>query len=83
MNDAALLEALTRARLRRRLPPPRIRRLVRQRAGLSPNDVARVLGLSRSAVTHWELGRRAPRTPNAEAYATLLDKLASEVVTAR
>lgn len=33
----------------------------RERAGLSQPDVARILGVDQSAVSHWETGRTKPR----------------------
>ena len=67
--------ALTHAR-RRRLPDPGIRRLLREQAGLSQDELAEVLGVSRPAVTRWELGKRTPRGDLAERYAAALDRLA-------
>jgi transcriptional regulator with XRE-family HTH domain len=67
--------ALTHAR-GRRLPDPGIRRLLREQAGLSQDELAGVLGVSRPAVTRWELGQRTPRGDLAERYAAALDRLA-------
>lgn len=67
--------ALTHAR-RRRLPDPGIRRLLPEQAGLSQDELAEVLGVSRPAVTRWELGQRTPRGDLAERYAAALDQLA-------
>jgi DNA-binding transcriptional regulator YiaG len=67
--------ALTRAR-RRRLPDPAIRRLLREQAGLSQDELAEALGVSRPTVTRWELGQRTPRGDLAERYAAALDLLA-------
>ena len=67
--------ALTRAR-RRRLPDPAIRRLLRERAGLSQRELAEALGVSRPTVTRWELGQRVPQGDLAERYAAALERLA-------
>lgn len=72
-----LLEQLLKeARLRQALPEPSLRRLVRERVGLSQGEIARVLGVSRAAVCRWESGRRHPRRVTAAEYAALLERLA-------
>jgi len=48
---------------------------VRQAAGLSQADVAKVLGVTTSAVCRWERGQRTPRADVAAAYARLLRRL--------
>lgn len=73
------LEALlSRSKLRRELPPPALRRLLRERAGLSQAAIAGVLGISRPAMTRWELGQRTPRGAALARYSELLDRLAAE-----
>ena len=73
------LEALVeRSRSRRRLPEPRLRRLLRERACVSQEDLARVLGVDRSTVCRWESGAREPRDSNLSAYSDILDRPASE-----
>jgi DNA-binding transcriptional regulator YiaG len=79
MNERALREALLIARARRRLPSPRVRRLLRQRAGLTPEQAAAILGVSRPCIVRWELGRREPRPRHVAVYLALLDRLAAEV----
>jgi DNA-binding XRE family transcriptional regulator len=69
---------LARARDRRRLPEPAVRRLLREGAHLTQADVAHVLGVSRVACTRWESGTRTPRGELAERYRALLDRLAQE-----
>lgn len=69
---------LSRGRMRRALPVPAVRRLLRERAGLSQAAVADVMGVSRPAFTRWELGQRTPRGVILERYVELLDRLASE-----
>lgn len=65
-------DLLERARDRRTLPPPAIRRALRQEAGLSLSEVAEALHVSDEAVRHWEAGRRRPRPEHLQAYAQLL-----------
>jgi DNA-binding XRE family transcriptional regulator len=57
-------------------PEPRIRRVLRERAGLRQDELAEALGASRPAVTRWALGQRTPRGDLAERYAAALDRLA-------
>jgi transcriptional regulator with XRE-family HTH domain len=77
-RDDAFEAALARGRARRRLPGPAARRQLRERAGLSQQDVAAALGVTREAVAQWESGRRSPRPTTAVEYVTLLDRLARE-----
>ena len=58
------------------LPPPQERRRLRLAAGFSLEDIADVLGVSRSAVARWETGQRRPRRQTRAAYAALLRELA-------
>ena len=77
-DNVRLTRAIRRARARRELPAPAVRRHIRERAGLSQVDVGRALGVTREAVALWELGRRTPRPDTAIAYGALLDRLESE-----
>jgi HTH-type transcriptional regulator/antitoxin MqsA len=71
------IEALmARSKRRRSLPEPSIRRLLRTRAALSQQEIADLLGVTRPAVTRWELGERTPRGDLAERYSDVLDRLA-------
>ena len=72
-------EALELPRLRRRLPPPDMRRLIRTRAGLSQEAAARLVGVDRASIARWELGAREPRDAHLRDYAALLDRLLAEV----
>jgi transcriptional regulator with XRE-family HTH domain len=57
-----VLEAeLQRAKARGELPPPALRRLLRERAGLSQAALARALGVHRAVLSRWETGERTPR----------------------
>lgn len=71
-------QLLLQSRVRRSLPEPAVRRLLRERAQLSQEQVAGALGVARSAVTRWELGQRSPRGDLLGRYVTLLDRLAAE-----
>jgi DNA-binding transcriptional regulator YiaG len=72
-----------RERMRRRrqvravpsLPPPAIRRALREAAGLFQVDVAEVIGVSDSTVSQWEGGWHRPRGARLSEYADLLDAL--------
>jgi DNA-binding transcriptional regulator YiaG len=69
---------LEEARAVRRLPPRVVCRQLREQAGLSQDDIARVLGTTRVAVALWELGRRTPRPAMAVRYLAVLNRLATE-----
>lgn len=75
-------QLLDQARVRRGLPDPHIRRLLRVQAGLSQAEVARALGIGRVAVTRYESGQRTPRGQLCVAYVRLLRRLAREEVNA-
>jgi transcriptional regulator with XRE-family HTH domain len=68
---------LARGNARRRLPEPRFRRMLRESAGVSQGDIAKALGVSRSAVSRWESGQRDPSSTLVP-YVDLLDRLAAE-----
>jgi transcriptional regulator with XRE-family HTH domain len=72
-------QALEGAKLRQALPAPRVRRLLREQAGLSQADVAAVLGVAEPTVSRWESGRRYPRRPALDNYAQLLERLRKEI----
>jgi transcriptional regulator with XRE-family HTH domain len=75
-------DALRRARVRRRLPPPPARRQIRQRADLTQRDLAVAVGVDRATVARWEAGDREPRACHLERYLAVLDRLAREPLTA-
>jgi HTH-type transcriptional regulator/antitoxin MqsA len=56
-------EVLELARLKRQLPPPSVRKGIREAAGLSQPDVARGLGVTATSVSRYETGEREPRDP--------------------
>lgn len=51
----------SRLQVRRDLPDPAQRREIRETAGLSQQELADVIGVTRQAVSHWEAGIRTPR----------------------
>jgi DNA-binding transcriptional regulator YiaG len=72
----AITALVQRVQARRRLPSPPARRLLREQAGLSQQDVADALGVTRTAVSLWEAGDREPRPAHRERYLELLDRIA-------
>ena len=73
-------DALQAARARRQLPAPGTRRLIREQAGVTQEDVATAVNVSRAAVSRWESGDREPRRGVLGAYVSLLDRLKREVL---
>jgi DNA-binding transcriptional regulator YiaG len=67
---------LARARTRGSLPPPALRRLIRERAGLTQAALARALGVNRAVLSRWENGERTPRDPRG--YLDVLERLERE-----
>lgn len=74
-----LSEVLKPVRARRALPTPADRRAIREAAGLSAADVARVLGVTRATVTRYEHDIRSPQGDLAVRYLRLLDRLRKEI----
>ena len=75
-----LAEALVREKIRRRLPAPSVRRLLREQAGITQQVVADTIGVTREAVARWEGGTRSPRGRALPDYVALLERLARESV---
>ena len=71
---AAPLADLVRAA---RLPSLAERKRIRERAGVSLQRMADELGVSVTAVWHWENGQDGPSLENAARYRALLDQLAT------
>ena len=65
-------------RLVRSLPSPALRRSIREDAGLTQEDVATALGVSRAIVSRWEAGLRRPPGRRLTDYAQLLKELQSD-----
>jgi HTH-type transcriptional regulator/antitoxin MqsA len=76
MKHDLVKAAIGEAQARRSLPEPALRRLVRERAGLTQQDVALAIGVSRPTVSRYEAGQRTPRRDHLHDYLTLLDRLA-------
>jgi transcriptional regulator with XRE-family HTH domain len=72
-------ELTTRVRTRASLPPPAERRKLREAAGVSLADVARVVGCSPTSVFTWERGVYEPRGDNLTGYAEVLRMFRDEV----
>jgi transcriptional regulator with XRE-family HTH domain len=72
-------ELLAAAQHRRLLPEPAVRRLLRERAGITQEEVAQVLGVDRASVSRYEAGIRDPRGDARKTYIELLDRLAVEM----
>lgn len=75
-----LTAALAIGRLRRRLPSPETRLLLRERAGISQDAVAQAVGVDRATVSRWESGEREPRDRHLARYVDVLDRLAAEAM---
>lgn len=75
--------AIAKARVQQRLPAPAVRRQLRETVGLTQQDVADALGVTRACVAYWEMGRRTPRRENAGRYLALLNRLATEATQGR
>lgn len=65
-------DLVERVRLRQQLPPPRVRKAIREAHGVTQAELATALGVSRQTLIHWEQGHRSPRRESAEKYARLL-----------
>jgi len=63
-----------RVRVARELPPPKIRRMIREAAGLSRRDFGDAIGVSEEAVCTWEEGR-TPGPERARRYGEALRAL--------
>jgi transcriptional regulator with XRE-family HTH domain len=75
----AIDEVIERSRLRRKLPEPAQRRMLRERVGLSQREIAEVVGVLPSAVSRWEGGSRTPSGESLDRYVGVLERLAAEV----
>jgi transcriptional regulator with XRE-family HTH domain len=73
-----LNQLLETERQRRALPPPAVRRAIRERAGLSQWDLARVLRVDRATISRYETGDREPRRSFIPRYLAALERLAQE-----
>lgn len=55
-------------------------RAIRLAAGVTQDEVAQALGITRVTVARWECAMRAPRGELRDAYVELLDRLQAEVM---
>jgi DNA-binding transcriptional regulator YiaG len=69
------MNLLDKVRAEQALPPPRVRRSIREAAGVSQRAVASELGISGMTVSRWEDGTRSPRGELAALYVALLAQL--------
>lgn len=69
----------SRLGVRLELPQPDERRRLREAAGLSQQEVADALGVTRAAVGHWETGLRSPRGRLLTAYVDVIRVLREAV----
>ena len=76
MDVRALVEASKR---RRSLPNPAVARELRERAGISQDELAYVVGVSGAAVSRWESGKRTPTGRRLDRYVDVLAALAQEL----
>lgn len=60
------------------LPEPDVRRILRERAGMSKAALGKLVGCSASAVHMWEIGKRTPTGEMAQRYLAELAKLAGQ-----
>ncbi|MFD0145781.1 MULTISPECIES: sigma factor-like helix-turn-helix DNA-binding protein [unclassified Streptomyces] len=58
--------------MNRSIPSPKERRRLREARGLSEDQVAEAMGVTRATVRSWETGRTSPRGRKQEAYAKLI-----------
>ena len=80
MTGAELEELIAMgSRRRERLPSPQIRRHVREQAGLTQQEVADFLRVSRPAVNRYERGTREPRGRVRDEYHVLLERLTAVI----
>lgn len=72
-GDVSTVDELAeRVKYRKDLPPPAMRKLIRESAGVTQAELAEALGVSRVAVIHWERGDRYPRRQHLDGYARAL-----------
>lgn len=68
-----------KVRAHRDLPPPILRRAIRQAAGLTQQDLADPCEVDRATVSRWESGARRPRGPDLVRYSELLRSLREDI----
>lgn len=73
MDENGLLANKIRAR--RGLPAPALRRVIRESAGATQEDIAAEVGVNRVTVSRWESGQREPSGLRLVRYSALLRDL--------
>lgn len=76
--NATALRVQTRVRLHRDLPPPQLRRALREAAGLSQQELADAVDCSRAAIGYYETGARTPRGDLLVRYVAALKALQAD-----
>ena len=71
-RESALAELESVAQATYSLPTPAERRAIRQRAGLSLDQLAKTVGVSRACLSKWETGKRYPSPAYRVQYARAL-----------
>ena len=75
-NSTELREKIRRLK---GLPEPTERRRLRIMAGLTLQDVAAAVGVTRSAISRWELGSRSPYQRHLGPYVAVLTVISEEL----
>lgn len=65
----------SRLQLRRGLPPPQERRELRTATGLTQQELADAVGVTRAAISQWEKGVRTPRGALLDRYVDALNAM--------
>lgn len=65
-----------RIHVHRSLPEPAQRVALRENAGLTQKELAAIVGVDRTAIAHWEAGRRTPDGKRLDSYIEALTALA-------
>ena len=76
-HTAAAAAVARQFNIRRTLPPPGMRRALREANGLTTTDLATPLGVTRQSISKWESGKRTPRGELLKAYVAVLEELAA------
>lgn len=69
------LEKLRRPPLSEPLPPHAERKSIRQRYGVTQQELAELLGVSRLSLSDWERGKSEPSSAHARRYAQALREM--------
>lgn len=70
------MDLIEEVKARHYLPAPKMRRAIREAAGVSQRAAGGHIGVTPQAVSYWESGAREPRGENLVKYAALLRQLA-------